>query len=163
MEKKALLRIFGIALCVSLLLGAMTLVNFSAAANDKPTRAAEGTDAQQEVKTFWETVKTGFDSETQTWEEYFEQFEAEWQALKDKYGITGDPWAKTASESGQTRKQMYSRIKATDATRVLLAVIGKIALDDNQRAFSDVNQDGKLNSNDATRMLLHIVGKQLIA
>ncbi len=53
-------------------------------------------------------------------------------------------------------------INASDATRVLLHVVGKITLDVEQEVAADVNNDGKVNASDATLILLHAVGKKLI-
>ncbi len=50
-------------------------------------------------------------------------------------------------------------INASDATRVLLAIVGKIELDEAQSAAADVTGDGEVNAMDATRILLHSVGK----
>ncbi len=53
-------------------------------------------------------------------------------------------------------------INATDATRVLLAAVGKIVLDERQTAAADVNGDGAVNAADAMRILLHAVGKRSV-
>ncbi len=54
------------------------------------------------------------------------------------------------------------KINASDATRVLLASVGKVTLTEEQTAAADVTGDGNVNASDATQILLHTVGKKTI-
>ena len=51
------------------------------------------------------------------------------------------------------------KVDTNDAAAILLYIVEKYTMTDNQKAAADVNGDHKVNTNDAAAILLYIVGK----
>ena len=63
----------------------------------------------------------------------------------------------TPKESGDINAD--GNINAKDALEALKSAVGKVKLNDAQKAAADVNGDGNLNAKDALEILKYAVGK----